>query len=290
MIFLSDASTSMTIADEASGQSRWDLERKTLAQAREVVQGLGDGLTVKFYRFDKGLRDDPADDKTAPDGQGDGRRPGAPRRRPARDRDAGGGGRRARRRLEQRRARRRWPSPAGCGARKSRRHRRLRGRERRVRSRATSPSATSSTSPTVFVKNNLQVKGTLVARGFPNETARPGDARRGAGRARWPTQRIKVPASAEVIPFTGLNYRPQTPGEKRITVRVKPKEGELVQTNNSYSTFVTVLKGGLNVLFVQGPHAPWEQKFWMLSVASSPDIQADLRVVRSPAPTRQAAS
>src|SRR4051812_17937058 len=35
LILLSDSSRSMTITDEGSGQSRWELERKTLAQARE---------------------------------------------------------------------------------------------------------------------------------------------------------------------------------------------------------------------------------------------------------------
>src|SRR5947208_1278271 len=63
LIFLSDASRSMTIADDVGGQKRWDLERKTLAQAREVSKDLGEGLKVVYYRFDKGLRDDPADDK-----------------------------------------------------------------------------------------------------------------------------------------------------------------------------------------------------------------------------------
>ena len=95
--------------------------------------------------------------------------------------------------------------------------------------------------------------------------------------------RSTVPPSGDLIPITGLNYRPQTAGEKKITLRVKPKDGELVKSNNSISTYVTVLKGGLNVLFIQGPHSPWEHKYWMLSVASSPDIQAEERVVRSPA-------
>ena len=53
---------------------------------------------------------------------------------------------------------------------------------------------------------------------------------------------------------------------------------------------MTVLKGGLNVLYLQGPHVPWEQKFWMLAVAASPDIQADLRVVRNPARAGRAGS
>ena len=68
------------------------------------------------------------------------------------------------------------------------------------------------------------------------------------------TQTVKVPEGTEVVPITGLKYIPQTPGEKKITLRVKPKDGELLSTNNEISTFITVLTGGLNVLFLQGPH------------------------------------
>ena len=75
------------------------------------------------------------------------------------------------------------------------------------------------------------------------------------------TQTVKVPEGTEVVPITGLKYIPQTPGEKKITLRVKPKEGELLQANNEISTFVTVLKGGLNVLYLQGPTPTWEYKF-----------------------------
>ena len=56
-----------------------------------------------------------------------------------------------------------------------------------------------------------------------------------------------------------------------------------MKTNNEVSTFIKVLKGGLNVLFVEGPHPAWEARFLMQSIASSPDIQVDLKVVRRPA-------
>ncbi len=138
------------------------------------------------------------------------------------------------------------------------------------------------TNPIVHVKNNMEVKGTLLARGFPNEKLELEMLVEGQSDP-VAVKQIKVPASGELIPIRGLNYRPQTAGEKKITLRVKPKDGELVKSNNAMSTFVNVLKGGLNVMFIQGPHSPWEHKYWMLSVASSPDIQAEERVVRSPA-------
>ena len=281
LIFLCDDSKSMTMADEASGQSRWDLARKTLTQARAVSKNLGDGLSVKYFRFDKGLRDDSVEDTSGPEGKSTAygqalldvmqRETGT---RVAAVVVLGDGSNNA------------GPAPLSVA-------RRMRTQEVPIFTVGLGAENAGSksrdiavrdlvTSPTVFVKNNIQVKGTLLVRGFPNERL---DLELFVEGQNEPvaTQRIKVPASADLIPFSGLNYRPQTAGEKRITVRVKPKEGELVPTNNEYSTFITVMKGGLNVLFVQGPHAPWEQKFWMLSVASSPDIQADLRVVRSPA-------
>ena len=137
------------------------------------------------------------------------------------------------------------------------------------------------TAPTVFVKNQMEVKGTLLVRGFANQ---PIDVEMMVEGQSDPvaTRRIRVAEGVEVVPITGLKYVPTTAGEKRVTLRVKPKEGELVATNNAVSTFVTVLKGGLNVLFVQGPHSPWEQKFLLLSISTSPDIHADLRIVRSP--------
>ena len=68
--------------------------------------------------------------------------------------------------------------------------------------------------PTVFVKNQLQVRGTLVARGFRQPDARRRDARRGARREPVATQQVKVPEGAEVIPFAGLKYIPQTPARR----------------------------------------------------------------------------
>ena len=69
---------------------------------------------------------------------------------------------------------------------------------------------------------------------------------------------VKVPDGADVIPITGLKYMPQTPGEKKVTLKVAKQDGELVVTNNEISTFVTVLSGGLNVLFLQGSNFTWD--------------------------------
>jgi hypothetical protein len=136
--------------------------------------------------------------------------------------------------------------------------------------------------PTVFVKNQLLVRGVLVARGFANQ---PIDVEMYVEDEARPvaTQTVKVPEGTEVVPITGLKYIPQTPGEKKITLRVKPKEGELLRANNEISTYITALAGGLNVLYLQGSTPTWEYKYLFRSIAASPDIQADLKVVRRPA-------
>ena len=43
-----------------------------------------------------------------------------------------------------------------------------------------------------------------------------------------------------------------------VTLEVAQHDGEIVTTNNKISTFVTVLSGGLNVLFLQGPNFTWD--------------------------------
>ena len=68
--------------------------------------------------------------------------------------------------------------------------------------------------PTVFVKNQPEIRGTVSVRGYANQSIEvelnvEGESNPVA------TRTIKVPDGADVIPITGLKYLPQTPGEKR---------------------------------------------------------------------------
>ena len=78
--------------------------------------------------------------------------------------------------------------------------------------------------------------------------------------------------------------RRKTPGEYKVTLRVEPREGELVTTNNEASTFVTVRKGGINVLYLVGAKrigggpGP-EQRFVRAALAQSPDIVVERRLL-----------
>ncbi len=142
--------------------------------------------------------------------------------------------------------------------------------------------------PTVFVKNNLEVQGTLVARGFANKEL---DVELYVEDMPVPVARakVKVPDGSNLVPIKGLKYMPQTPGEKKITLKVAAQDGELLKSNNEISTFVSVLSGGLNVLFLQGSNFSWDYKFMMLSIATSQDIHVEGVVIKTPAEGDQGA-
>ena len=133
----------------------------------------------------------------------------------------------------------------------------------------------------MFVKNSTEIKGNLTARGFANQTLevelfvddRPDAVAK---------TKVKVPDGADVIPITGLKYNPQTPGDMMLTLKVAVHDGELVKSNNQISTFVTVMAGGLNVLFLQGSNWSWDYKYMMRSIRTSPDIQVEGILIRRP--------
>ncbi|GAC1464722.1 MAG: glutamine amidotransferase [Isosphaeraceae bacterium] len=281
LIFLLDGSKSMGIHDEIRGQSRWEFARKTLEEAQAAGRKLGNAITVKTYRFDSTLREDSPKNQGKPEGRqtalGQALIEGFQRE---------SGTRVARMVVLSDGSNNYGISPLVAA-------RQLRGQQVPLIAVGFGSENAGAESrdiavrdlvagPTVFVKNQLEIKATLLVRGFASQTLDVEMLVEGHDEP-VATQRIKVTEGAELVPIRGLKYVPRTPGEKKVTLRVKVKEGELVQTNNSLSTFVTVLKGGLNVLFVQGPHSPWEQKFLMRSIASSADIQADLRIIRGSA-------
>jgi uncharacterized membrane protein len=136
----------------------------------------------------------------------------------------------------------------------------------------------------VFVKNQLPVTGALRMEGLENqkipvellvETA-PGKMTSIAKRE------IAGKPDGEQTPIE-LTYVPKTPGEIKITLKAAEQPGELVTTNNEISTFVTVLKGGLNVLYLDGALSA-EQKFLRWSLDASPDIRLDYLHIRADRP------
>ncbi len=137
-------------------------------------------------------------------------------------------------------------------------------------------------SPTVFVKNELVISGQVRVDGYVNasipvrllfETA-PGKMEVVA------QQTVKATADGQLLPIH-LSYVPETSGEHKITLEAANQPGELVTTNNRLSTFVHVLKGGLNVLYIEGALRV-EEKFIRRALGSSPEIKVDyLRLDRT---------
>ncbi len=131
------------------------------------------------------------------------------------------------------------------------------------------------TSPTVFVKNRLVVRGEVRADGYVNRTLpvrllfekEPGKMEVVA------QQDLQVTTSGQLLPVE-LDFSPQLPGEYKLTLDAPPQPGELVTTNNQRSTFINVLPGGLSVLYLEGALRV-EQRFIRRALDASPDIQVD---------------
>lgn len=283
VVFLTDVSKSMQFKDEAGGKSRWETARATLDLARPVAKNLGPNLDVKYYQFDSTLREEPLASSEKAKEEPNGRETAlgaalleAVKRQAGTQvaalvvlsdasNNAGLNPLLAARRLRSQQIPVTAVGVGSASAGPNSKDIAIRGFE---------------TGPSVFVKNQLQISGSLVVRGFPKQ---PIELEMLVDDKPVAKTTLEAPLGTEVIPIKGLKYIPQTPGEKLVTLRVKPKDQELITTNNEMSTFVNVLSGGLNVLFVQGPSSPWEYKFWNRAVTSSPDIQGDVVVLRKPA-------
>lgn len=159
------------------------------------------------------------------------------------------------------------------------------------------------TNETVFAETPTEVRGQLRAQGYSNQTvkvqllweaaARPNSDKPAEMEVVDSTQVATGAAGAMLTSAPGagqraiplvLSHTPRTPGEYKVTLRAEPREGELVTTNNEASTFVTVRKGGINVLYlvgatrVGGGPGP-EQRFVRAALARSPDIVVQRRLL-----------
>jgi hypothetical protein len=281
VLFLIDSSESMTSGDEVGGQTRWEVARRALDSARKSVEGRSKDLDTKAFRFDADLRDYKLDDAKGPDGRETDL--GSMLLKAVKDSQgvrvasivllsdgASNGGISSLVAAQQLRAQTIPVVTVGVGTADA--------------GKASKDVAARDlvAGQVVFVKNQPEIRGTISVRGYPNQLV---EVELYVDKETKPvaTRTIKVPEGAEVISVTGLKYIPETPGEKRLTLKVKPMPGEQVPTNNSVSTYLDVLKGGLKVLYVQGPDFSWEPRFLTRGLDAAREIHADLRVLREPA-------
>ena len=289
LFVLLDDSRSMKITDEVRGQSRWDVAGRGLEAAKEAAKRLAPGLETRFFRFSTSLSEFKIDAPELPEPDGRQTDMGSSLMEALKQQSGGriasvvlvGDG----------------ANNAGLDPLAAAQHFRNQQVPIMPVGLGSETAGTASrdiaarevvAGPTVFVKNDLQVRGTLDVRGFPGQSLQVELLVEGEPRP-VATGRVEVPDGGEqVVPVRNLKWIPSTPGEKKITLRVKPEEGELVQGNNEISTYVDVLKGGLSVLFLKGANFSWEPKFLIRALDASRDIEADFVEVREAARTGQA--
>jgi len=299
LIVLVDRSRSMSVPDESGGKTRWEALTQTLTDAARALAKLADDFEVKAYTFDAetqpadvvdgriSLGEDPDGPQTAigsaledvlryqagkrllavvllSDGA---QRAGAPR-------DV----------LPQTAASR--LKPLGYPLYTVRF-----GKSRGLGQAQDVAVKDLLANQRVFVKNELTVTGQVRVDGYTGreipvqllvETA--------SGEMKTVAQEsLKVIADGELIPVK-FTYVPQLPGEYKISLEAVGQPGELVTTNNRLSTFVNVLKGGLNVLYLEGFPPRVEQKYLRWALDASLDINVETAHInpRRPEETRPA--
>jgi hypothetical protein len=143
-------------------------------------------------------------------------------------------------------------------------------------------AVTSEPTP-VPVKGKLTVKATIDATGFIGERPEVTVFINGEKVA---TQEVAL-TKEKGNEVTIVTDAPATPGEKKLTVRVKPLLGEVSTANNEVTTYITVTKEGVSILYVDRDRM--ERKFLRLALASDPRFnvwQATRQTDESPAGER----
>jgi len=128
---------------------------------------------------------------------------------------------------------------------------------------------------TVFVKNELVVKGALRVRGYVNQ-AIPVEliAENPSGeKSLVATVEVTAREDNQLLPVE-MSFVAPEPGQYQLTLRTAEQPGERVTRNNELSAYVTALEGGLRVLYLYGDLLG-EQRLLRRSINLSPDIQLD---------------
>ena len=160
----------MLLGDEVRGQTRWAVARKALEKALETAKSLGPNLEVKTYQFDANLREAKLDEKADPEGR---ETDLGPAMLEAEKREAQNNKRIARMVIISDFASNNGLNPLVAA-------RRLRdqqipavtvglGTEKAGSGSKDIAIRDIAAGPTVFVKNQLEVRGTLMARGFAGQ-------------------------------------------------------------------------------------------------------------------------
>ncbi len=288
LIVLADRSKSMSIADEG-GVSRWEALRTLIGNSLPDFRSLTDDFDVKFYTFDAAIAPIELGPNFDLGATAAGRETaiGAAMddtlRRETGHRMAGmillsDGAQNALAPLDE--------SPQSVARRMADLGVPLYtitcGKESSANSRPDVAVSGLDVSPSVFVKNELAIRGTVRINAYVNrdvavqalfETT-PGKPLEAVG-----STTLRSTQDGEELPVE-FSYVPLSTGERKVTIRALPMPNEQDTTNNEQSTFVKVLPGGLNVCYLEGALRV-EQRFLRVAVASSPDIKVDYHFIDS---------
>jgi uncharacterized membrane protein len=126
---------------------------------------------------------------------------------------------------------------------------------------------------TVFVKNQLTVRALVHARGYVNQqlpvTVRVIDEQDQQVFQR--TVQVLAREDDQLVPIE-IDYVPQQTGRYLLSCKVAEQPGELLVENNELTAYLTVLEGGIKVLYLYGSRLG-EQLELRHTIASSPDME-----------------
>jgi hypothetical protein len=281
VIFATDASSSMGLGGEAGGQTRLQAAENALKEGLEAIQTLGPDVSPRSFVFDANLREPKPGEKIEAKGRqtaiGTAMEEAVKQNSATRvlayvllsDGNSNTG-----------------PDPRAIAQS-------LRNQQIPVIAVGFgSDSAASGTrdvairdleaGKVVYAKTELEVFAKLDVRGYGGETL---DVELFAEGNATPVARGKIPVPPDATEITpkGLKWTPQIAGETKLTLKVHPKGDDLIKSNNETSTFVTVLKGGIGVLYLTSVSSPWERKFVARALLASEKIQLSEQVLFEPA-------
>ncbi len=135
---------------------------------------------------------------------------------------------------------------------------------------------------TVFVKNELEIRGGLRVQGYVNRPLPVKvivDGPDGKSQQLGPLD-VTATQDDALVDFR-FTFTPQQPGAYTLRVEATPQPGELVVENNRMTAYLTALDGGLRVLYLEADLLGPEQQILRRSLGASPDIRLDYRAIDS---------
>jgi hypothetical protein len=292
LILLLDSSRSMQVADSLDNRRRWDALRATLSESSSQLAALANTWKLDCYRFDQHITPVPVDQgrlQLPQDPDGGQSAIGAAiedvLQRQTRQRIAavlllGDGAQRAiaPRDLDPQTATRRLATDAiplytftfGQPAHGGRADLRL---------------TDLLASHVVFAETPTQVQALVGTEGYAGQTFKV--------QLLWEdstgtmqvadTREVLATADPRQIPVS-FTHTPKEPGEFKVTVQIETADGEMVTSNNLQSTFVTVIGGGIQVLYLAGTDRSGggpgiEPRFVRAALAAHADIHIDFELI-----------